>query len=109
MPASTENGYAWANNSTISSYTPTTTYSFNSLKGSVNISRSGVGTYTVRFDRLGGGTLGGNVQVTAYGSDAATCKVGSWSFAPTDFIANVRCFKSGGTLGDTQYAIDVVR
>jgi hypothetical protein len=101
-------GYAWADNSASASYTPSTMNSFNSSTLPVSITRSGVGTYAVRFSGLGGGSSGGNVQVTAYGSDAATCKVGSWSFAPADFIANVRCFKSGVPM-DTRYSINVVR
>ena len=102
-------GYAWADNPASASYTPSTMYSSNSEGGAINISRSGVGTYAVRFSKLGGGSVGGNVQVTAYGPDAATCKVASWGFAPTDFIANVRCFKSGGVPVDTRYSINVVR
>jgi hypothetical protein len=101
-------GYVWADNPASASYTPNTMFSFNSAALPVSITRSGVGAYAVRLSGLGGGSLGGNVQVTAYGSDAATCKVGSWSFAPTDFIANVRCFKSGVPV-DTRYSINVVR
>lgn len=103
------NGYAWADNPTSASYTPSTMYSFNSSGGAVSITRSGVGMYAVRFSGLGGGSAGGNVQVTAYGSNADVCKVASWSFAPTDFIANVRCFRSGGGPVDTTYSINVVR
>lgn len=101
-------GYAWADNPTSASYTPNSLNSFNSSTVPVSITRSGVGTYAVRFPGLGGGSSGGNVQVTAYGSDAATCKVGSWSFTFPDFIANVRCFKSGVPV-DTRYSINVVR
>jgi hypothetical protein len=101
-------GYAWADNPASASYTPSAMYSFLSLTGATSISRSGVGTYAVRFLGLGGGSSGGNVQVTAYGSDAATCKVASWGFAPTDFIANVRCFKSGVPV-DARYSINVIR
>jgi hypothetical protein len=101
-------GYAWADSSASASYTPSTMFSFNSAALPVSATRSGVGAYAVRFSGLGGGSSGGNVQVTAYGSDAATCKVGSWNFAPTDFIPNVRCFKSGVPV-DTRYSINVVR
>lgn len=103
------NGYAWADNPTSASYTPSTMYSFNSSGGPISITRSGVGMYAVRFSGLGGGSSGGNVQVTAYGPDADACKVVSWSFAPADFIANVRCFRSGGGPVDTRYSINVVR
>ena len=102
------NGYAWADNPTGASYTPNATYSFNSSGGAIGITRSGVGTYAVKFSGLGGNGAGGNVQVTAYGADAETCKVASWAFAPTDFTANVRCFRGGAPV-DTRYSINVVR
>lgn len=108
-PTPGKNGYAWADNPSIASYTPNAAYSYNSAGGPVSIVRTGVGIYTVKFSGLGGSGSGGNVQVTAYGSDAATCKVANWGFAPTDFTVNVRCFQSGGSPIDTRYTINVVR
>jgi hypothetical protein len=107
-PAFIKNGYAWADNPTSAGYTPNAMYSFNSSGGAIGITRSGVGTYAVNFSGLGGNGPGGNVQVTAYGSDAATCKAASWGFS-ADFTVNVRCFKSGGSPVDTQYSINIVR
>jgi hypothetical protein len=104
-----KSGYAWANNPTSASYTPDTTYSFNSAGGAINITRSGVGTYSVKFSGLGGGSSGGNVLVTAYGNGSETCKVASWNFAAgTDFVAGVRCFDHAGNSVDTMYTVRVV-
>lgn len=44
----------------------------------------------------------GDVQVTAYGPDAAFCKVGYWT--PTDGI-RVNCFDTTGAPKDTQYDV----
>jgi hypothetical protein len=104
-----KSGYVWADNATSASYTPNTTYSFNSSGGPIAITRSGIGAYAVKFSGLGGGSSsGGNVQLTAYGSGSGSCKVASWSSSGTDFIANVRCFNSTGSPVNTQYAISVV-
>jgi hypothetical protein len=102
------NGYAWADNPASASYTPSTTYSFNSSGGAITINRSEVGAYAVLFSGLGGGaSSGGNVQVTAYGGGSETCKVTNWSSAGANFVANVRCFTSTGSPVDTRYSINV--
>jgi hypothetical protein len=104
-----KNGYAWADNPTSASYTPSPMYSFNSSGGAINITRSGVGTYAVQFSGLSGGaSSGGNVLVTAYGSGSETCKVANWTSSGGNFVANVRCFGSAGTPADTRYSINVV-
>jgi hypothetical protein len=82
-------GYAWANQPSTPSYTPSTFYSWNSEGGSVQITRRGTGLYTVTFNGLSADLLdGGDVQVTAYGSTNAQCKVESWGSQSV----NVRCF-----------------
>src|SRR5262245_42166976 len=63
--SSAQLGYVWANQPSSASYTPSLTYQFNSAGGTNTITRSGVGQYTVHFPGLS--TLGGHVQVTAYG------------------------------------------
>ncbi len=99
-------GFAWANNPTAASYTPSTTYSFNSSGGPVSISRIGVGSYDVTFTDLGGqGRAGGNVQVTGYGSSANDCKVRWWSSSGADFRARVQCFNPSGSAVDDRYTI----
>ena len=99
-------GYAWAHNPATSSYTPSATYAHNSAGGVIEITRQGAGQYAVRFAEMGGrGTAGGNVQVTAYGTTSHNCKVSSWWSGGPDFVANVRCFNSGGQLSDTLYTV----
>lgn len=99
-------GYAWANNASAASYTPSVPYSHNSSGGPINITRQAAGRYRVRFNGLGGsGIVGGNVQVTAYGPGSQTCKVVSWGSGGSHFLVNVRCFNAAGALVDTRYTV----
>lgn len=101
--------YAWANQPNTASYTPAPPYSYNSAGGPISVTRSGEGDYAVTFGLLGGnGTVGGNVQVTPYGSGREHCKVLNWSSGGPDFIAHVRCFNSLGIPDDTRFTILVV-
>jgi hypothetical protein len=101
-------GFVWADNSTAASYTPSTTYSYNSSGGTITIERTGTGVYRVRFAGLGGhGKAGGHVQVTAYGAGSETAKVQSWNSSGADFIVNVRCFDRVGSPIDTRYTVFV--
>jgi subtilisin len=100
--------YAWANNPTASSYTPSTTYSYNSSGQGISITRSGTGSYSVRCDGIGGdGKAGGHVQVTAYGFDTHSCKVRYWSSYGKDFVANVACYAVNGGARDARFTIYV--
>lgn len=102
-------GYAWANNPTAATYTPSPIYSYNSSGGPITITRAGVGRYSVKFAGLGGnGVAGGHVQVTAYGPGSETCKVENWASGGADFVVNVRCFRSPGAPLDTRYTILVI-
>ena len=94
--------YAWANQPTAASYTPALAYQFaDFLQQKVTISRSGVGSYVVRPPvPLGAG----NVQVTAYGSDSAQCKVSNWSAGGI----RVLCFTTAGKPIDTFYDLSFV-
>ncbi len=65
------------------------------------MTRSLTGSYAVRFTGLAGS--GGNVQVTAYGSDAAYCKSAGWGSSGSDLLANVRCFRADGSLVDSRF------
>jgi len=98
--------YAWANNASAAAYKPSLPYSYNSAGGPITITRSGQGTYAVRFAGLGGnGIVGGNVQLTPYGSGHEHCRVHNWSSGGTDFIVNVRCSNTLGVADDTQFTI----
>lgn len=101
-----EIGYAWANNPTAASYTPSATYAYNEGGGPITITRSATGMYSVRFAGLGGnGSAGGNVQVTGYGSDMNDCKVRFWSSSGTDMVASVMCLTPAGSRVDARYTI----
>ena len=82
-----EGGYVWANDASSASYTPATTYSWNSTAGAITIAHTpGSGAYAVTLagQNLGGGT----VEVTAYGSSNSYCKVAGWGGSNI----NVACF-----------------
>ena len=102
-------GYAWAHDATAGRYAPSTTYSRNPSGGPIEVTRSGTGTYAVRFAGLGGGgAAGGHVQVTAYGPSSETCKVEGWNSSGDDFVAEVRCFDASGNPADARYAVLVM-
>ena len=101
-------GYVWANNPTADSYTPSATYAYNGAGGPITITRSGTGSYAVRFTGLGGGgTPGGHVQVTAYGNGSENCKVSGWSSSGSDFVTYIRCFDVSGNPANTRYTVFV--
>ena len=94
-------GYAWANNSTSASYTPSTSYSFNSSGQAITATRSAAGSYAITFAGL---AAIGNVKVSAY-SSSELCNVSSWS----NTTANVRCYDASNTLTDTRYTVLVTK
>lgn len=106
------NAYVWADNPTAASYTPSTTYQFNS-RGAVNtITRSGPGAYQVRLPRMERHWLesnhGGTVQVTAYGAGPERCKVRSWGQSGNDILVNVGCM-NGATAADSRFTLSWMR
>lgn len=94
-------GAAWvaAERPTVTAYTPTLDYQWNSTGGTNTVLRIGVGDYFVSMPGLGG--LGGNVQVTSYGFGAARCKVQSWT-GFGKLCIRVRCFL-GESPADTSF------
>jgi hypothetical protein len=94
-------GYVWADQPTAASYTPMAAYQRNSTGASNTVTRQGVGAYTVRFPHLG--SLGGTVNVTAYGSTGHLCKVGSWNPSGVDQLVSVRCFTNTGAAADSWF------
>ncbi len=94
--------YAWANNASADTYTPSALYSYNPTSAAISISRSAVGTYNVSFDEFAGvGFNGGNVLVTAYGGGAQRCKVSSWGSSN----ANILCLDTAGSAVDANYTV----
>lgn len=97
-------GFVFAHNPTAASYTPYSPYQYNSTSpfAAVNtITRSGVGSYTVRFPGLA--VTGGTVHVTAYGSTTHRCKVSSWAPEGTAERVHVLCTTIAGARVDTTF------
>ena len=94
--------YAWADRPSTTQYTPNTFYSYNPSGGAITIRRQSAGLYNITWTGADAAIFDdGNVQVTAYGSGNAQCKVDS-SGAEN---ALVRCFDPSGTLVDTFYTV----
>ena len=94
--------YAWANDPSSASYTPSSLYSYNPTGGDITITRSDVGFYNVVFSGYDAvGADGGNVQVSTYGGTNNTCKVSSWAAGS----ANVKCYDTSGDPVDEEYTI----
>ncbi len=92
--------YLWANQPSTASYTPSTTYQWNSTGVNNTITRTGVGLYTANMPGMS--FLGGTVEVTAYGTGSAHCKVTSW-FASS---VNVACFSAAGAPTDSMFTLN---
>lgn len=106
--------FAWAQQST-GTFVASSSYSRNSSgdffgQGVNNtIEQTGTGQYRVHFPGIGV-FMGGNVQVTAYGSSSHRCKVQSWSMSGAGGInAYVNCFTAAGAPVNTQFSIAYVR
>jgi len=98
--------FVWANQPSSASYTPSATYQWNSrhVGAAVNtVTRTGVGSYTVRLPDLGAAS--GIVHVTAYGPTTHSCKVVNWFPSGTAQLINVRCFTAAGVPVDTFYTL----
>lgn len=95
--------YLWANSPSSSSYTPSTTYNWNSTGAANTITRSSTGVYTATLPGLA--TSGGTAQVTSYGSSGEYCKVQSWGSSGADEVVNVRCFAAGGAAADALFSL----
>lgn len=95
--------YVWASQESEDDYTPGAAYSYTPTGDPVTINRSGTGVYRITFGGMNVDLNFGHVQVSAYGSTAATCQVSNWSGVPLG--VSVRCFDSAGDPVDTQYTL----
>jgi hypothetical protein len=88
-----EGAYVWAFDPSSASYDAGSAYSWNSSGGANTITHTpGSNTYAVTL--AGQNLNGGTVEVTAYGSGNAYCKVVNWGFS----TVNVACFSAGNGL-----------
>jgi hypothetical protein len=98
-----EGGYVWADQPSLTDYTPNTTYQWSSTGGFNTIHRNSAGSYTVH---LPGQTFtGGTVEVTAYGSGSEYCKVQGWGPGVSDQQVNVGCFTTTGAPVDARFTL----
>jgi hypothetical protein len=88
------------------SYTVTGTWNYNSTGGANHVSHDSVGHYTVTLGGLGANA--GNVQVTAYGPNPSTCRVGYWgTFQPYQQVG-VTCRNVSGNFADTSFNLSYI-
>jgi hypothetical protein len=97
--------FAYASQPTAASYVPPAAQSWNP-GGAIQVSRTGVGLYTVTFTDLGTltGANGGHIQVSAVGTSSAHCKVLNWIGSP-NLAVSVRCFSSAGAAIDSKFNV----
>jgi hypothetical protein len=101
----TEKGIAflWADQPTETNYTPNLDYQYNSTGATNTMVRNRKGSYTAALPGLM--KKGGDVQVTAYGSDPARCKVASWIAGQSGTSVNVLCFDVTGSAADEMFTL----
>jgi hypothetical protein len=97
-------GYAWGWQPANPNYVLATGYEYNSAGGAVQVIRSGVGRYQVRFIGMAG--AGGVAHVSAYGANNI-CTVASWGPSAGDEVVNLRCFTSAGAAVDSRFIAHV--
>jgi hypothetical protein len=100
-PNGNPSAYAWANEPASASYTPNANYQFSRIRDDyATASRSGPGSYSIKFQHTGLGD--GNVAVTAWGNGPEFCKVAYWDDAAGILT---RCFTAGGLPSDSEYDV----
>jgi hypothetical protein len=104
VPPIVIDGYVWASQPASPSYVAATGYEYNSAGGTVQVTRTAVGTYQVRFQWMAG--TGGVAHAGAYGSNRI-CTVASWGPWLGDEVVNVRCFDLTGAPADTRFVASV--
>ena len=100
-------GYALADQPTATAtYVPAAETRFNSGGGTIEVTRTSVGVYSVRFAGLGRQPgQRDNVQVSAYGNAATYCKVDVWGTSGLDLVVPVLCIDVNGNPADSRFTI----
>jgi len=104
-------GFTWADQPTADSYNPNPLWTDASSGGAVTITRSGTGTYAVRWAGLArtAGQLDETVIAGAYGNLPRRCNVTSWdAFTTADLIANIACTDMNGVAADSRFVATIV-
>lgn len=100
-------GYALADQPTAAGpYTPAAATRYSSGGGAIEVTRTAIGVYPVRFAGLGR-TPGqhDNVQVSAYNAAPVYCKPNVWDASRADLLVTVSCFSPDGTPIDSRFTI----
>jgi hypothetical protein len=99
--------YALADQPTAASpYSPDASTRFSSSGGTITVTRTSVGQYTVRFAGLGRPPGGhDNVQVTGYGGVPVYCKPALWDASSADLVVQVNCVLRDATKADSKFTI----
>jgi len=100
-------GFVWASSPT-GTYPAVSAYSHNSTGGTNIINWLNIGQYRVDFPGLGS-VVGGDVQVTAYGSGSERCKVSFWTSSGSTLQVYINCFTATGAPTNTLFTANYVR
>lgn len=105
--------YAWADQPSTFSYTPSSAYAYNSSGGPITISRNGTGSYVVTLGSfpLRGFGLSSAIAVSAYGSSTITCEAQQSIFMTghSNNQVGVSCFDTAtGLAADSRFDVLVV-
>ncbi len=92
--------YAWAFDSSSSSYDASGANAYNAGGGAIIAGRTGVGEYSMSFGGITA-TSRGHVQVSTYGTLGALCRVAGW----TGDTISVNCHDVNGDPVDSQYTV----
>ena len=100
-------GYALADQPTgAGSYIPDPAYRYNSSGGTVEITHTSTGVYSVRFAGLGRAPgQRDNVQVSGFSTTAVYCKPRVWDASGADLMVDVSCFTWNAIATDSRFTI----
>ena len=96
--------YVWANNASPgigSTYTPTSSFQFDSAGSAVTVTQVATGSYDVNLP--GPLTVGGSVKVSVYSNPAINCQIVDWVAESPGQVAEVDCFDAEGSLADSAF------
>jgi hypothetical protein len=103
FPSSARAGIAWAwAQSETGSFTADPNFSFNDAGGSISISQTGTGAYSVTFE--GQELFPGNVQVMPYGTSDRICTIVSWG----GNTVNLKCWAPNGTAMNSRFVVTFI-
>jgi hypothetical protein len=86
-----------------SSCTPDFPYNYNSTGGTNTIVHNSAGNYSVTIPGLT--KVGGDVQVTAYGTTPARCITTGWNSSSSGTRVGVQCYNSSGAAADEYFSL----